>query len=126
MDLVIAKRKANKHDSIYNPKPYKVVTVHGTQIKGMREDGIHKTRDSQKWKRVQVQARRRYVDLESTESKSRYLDDTDIGAGYQGDHNKRYRARGAALDGVFEAGRAGMDGVIKAGRAGLDVVFEAG
>ena len=82
-DLVIAKRKTTKHDSVYDPKPYKVVTVHGTQIKGMREDGKHKTRDSQKWKRVQVQPRRRYTDLESTTSKSKYLEDTDIGAGYQ-------------------------------------------
>jgi hypothetical protein len=49
-DLVIAKRKTTKHDSVYDPKPYRVVTVHGTQIKGMREDGKHKTRDSQKWK----------------------------------------------------------------------------
>ena len=49
----------------------------------MREDGKHKARDSQMWKRVQVQARRRYGDLESTRSASKYLDDTDIGAGYQ-------------------------------------------
>ena len=47
-DLVIAKRRTTKDDSIYDPKPYKVVTVHATQVKGMREDGKHKTRDSQK------------------------------------------------------------------------------
>ena len=45
----------------------------------MREDG----RDSQKGKRVQVQARKRYGDLESTWSASSYLEDTDVGAGYQ-------------------------------------------
>jgi hypothetical protein len=49
----------------------------------MREDGKCKTRDSQMWKRVQVQARRRYGDLESTRSASKYLDDIDIWAGYQ-------------------------------------------
>ena len=82
-DLVIFKRKTTKHNSVYDPKPNKVVAVHGTQIKGMREDGKHKARDSQMWKRMQVQARRRYGDLESTRSASKYPDDTDIGAGYQ-------------------------------------------
>ena len=48
--LVIAKRKTTKHESVYDPKPYKVIAVYGTQIKAMREDGKHKTRDSQKCK----------------------------------------------------------------------------
>ena len=125
-DLVIAKRRTAKDDSIYNPKPYKVVTVHATQVKGMREDGKHKTRDSQKWKRVQVQARRRYTDLKSTESTSKYLDDTDIGAGYQDDWDNRYKTWGAGLDGVFEGGGAGLDIVFEGGGAGLDDVFKAG
>ena len=43
-DLVIAKRKVTKHDSVYDPKPYKVVATYGTQIKGMRKNGKHKTR----------------------------------------------------------------------------------
>ena len=77
-DLVIAKRKITKHDSAYDPKPYKVVATYGTQIKGMREDGKYKTRDSQKWKRVQVQDRRSYGEVERP---SRYLDETNIGAG---------------------------------------------
>ena len=47
-DLVIAKRKLMKQDSVYDPKPYKVVATYGTQIKGMREDGKHKTKDSQR------------------------------------------------------------------------------
>ena len=49
-DLIIAEKKTNKHHSIYDPKPYKVVAVHGTQIKGMRKDRKYKTRDSQKLK----------------------------------------------------------------------------
>ena len=44
-DLVISKRKTTKHDSIYDPKPYKVVAVYGTQVKAMHEDGKYKTRD---------------------------------------------------------------------------------
>ena len=125
-DLVIAKRRTTKDGSIYDPKPYKVVTVHAMQVKGMRKDGKHKTRDSQKWKRVQVQARRRYADLESTESTSKYLDDTDIRPGYQDDRDNRYKAGGAGLDGMFEGGGAGLDVVFEGGGAGLDVVFEAG
>ena len=35
-DLVIAKRKVTKHDSVYDPNPYKVVATYGTQIKGVR------------------------------------------------------------------------------------------
>ena len=77
-DLVIAKRKVTKHDLAYNPKPYKVVATYGTQIKGMQEDGKYKTRDSQKWKQLQVQARKSYGEVERP---SRYLDETDIGVG---------------------------------------------
>ena len=83
-DLVIAKRKTTKHESAYDPKPYKVFEVHGMQIKAMREDGKQKTRDSQKWKKVNVQPRRIYKDVRSREQESRYLEDTDIGANYQG------------------------------------------
>ena len=43
-DLVIAKRKTTKHESAYDPRPYKVYKVHGTQIKAMREDGKQKRR----------------------------------------------------------------------------------
>ena len=101
-DLVIAKRKTTKHESAYDPKPYKVVEVHGTQIKAMREDGKHKTRDSQKWKRVSVQLRRRYKDVRSREHTSRYLEDTDIGANYQGKEGRgpgaMEQGRGSGLD----------------------------
>ena len=62
---MISKRKTIKHDLIYDSKPYKVVTIYGTQFKGMREDRKYKTRDSQKWKWVQVQARRSYGEVES-------------------------------------------------------------
>ena len=44
----------------------------------MWEDGKHKTRDSQRWKKVQVQDRRSYGEVERP---SRYLDETKIGAG---------------------------------------------
>ena len=35
-DLVIAKRKVTKHDSVYDPDPYKVIATYSTQIKGER------------------------------------------------------------------------------------------
>ena len=90
-DLVIAKRKVTKHDSAYNPKPYKVVATYGTQIKGMREDRKYKTRDSQKWKRVQVQDRRSYGEVERP---SRYLDETDIGAGILDGEGRGHEVQG--------------------------------
>ena len=125
-DLVIAKRKTTKHDSIYDPKPCKEVNIHGTQVKGMREDGKHMTRDSQRWKQVQVQARRRYADLETTR---KYLDETDIGAGYQSDagrvpgrdnRNDVYKAKGAGLDDNVLGVGAGLDNVVQGKIAGLD------
>ena len=71
-----------------------------------------------------MQARRRYADLERTESTSKYLDDTDIGAGYQDDRDNRYKAGGAGLDNVFEAGGVGLDGVFEDEGAGLDDTFK--
>ena len=55
-----------------------MVATYGTQIKGMRLDGKHKTRDLQRWKKVHVQDRRSYGKVERPSS---YLDETDIGAG---------------------------------------------
>ena len=45
---MISKRKTIKHDLIYDSKPYKVVAIYSTQVKGMQEDRKYKTRDSQK------------------------------------------------------------------------------
>ena len=78
---------------IYDSKPYKVVAIYGTQVKGMREDRKYITRDSQKWKWVQVQASRIYGEVERP---SRYLDETDIGAGNQdgeGQGRVQYKAK---------------------------------
>ena len=55
-----------------------MVATYGKQIKGMREGGKHKTRDSQRWKKVQVQDRRSYGEVEWPNS---YLDKTNIRAG---------------------------------------------
>ena len=98
-----------------------MVTVHRTQIKGMRKDGMNKTRDSQKWKRVQVQARRRYADLESTMSTSKYLDDIDIGAGYQdGKAGGRHLQGRDNQDGSLEGVGAGLYDSVQGVGAGLD------
>ena len=77
-DPVIAKRKVTKHDSVNNPKPYKVVATYKTQIKGMRVHVKHNTRDSRRWKMVQVQNRRSYGEVDRP---SKYLEELDIGAG---------------------------------------------
>ena len=65
----------------------KAVATYDTQIKGKREDGKYKTRDSQKWKWVQVQARRSYGEVERP---SRYLEETDIGAGNLDNEGQRH------------------------------------
>jgi hypothetical protein len=58
-DLVLKERRSTKQDSPYDPKPYKVTEVIGTQIKGQRDEE-EKTRDSQKWKVVKPARRRRF------------------------------------------------------------------
>ena len=122
-DLVIAKRKSTKHESPYDPKPYKVQEVHGTQIKATREDGKQKTRDSQKWKKVDVQPRRSYKDVGSREYVSRYLEDTDIGATYQGGEGQgqegREQGRGAGQVGTAQ-GKAAQQADTEDRGAGLD------
>ena len=90
----------------------------GTQVKGMQEDGKHKTRDSQRWKRVQVQDRNRYTTLETP---SKYLDETDIGAGYQDDAGRGRQVSGRDdQDDMHKAGGAGLDDTVQGEGAGLD------
>ena len=56
---------------------------------------------------VQVQARRRYADLEST---SKYLDKADSGAGYQDDEGRGRQVPGRDDgDDMYKAGGAGLD-----------------
>ena len=55
-----------------------MVATYGTQIKSMRVDGKHKTRDSQRWKNVEVQRKRSYAEVAG---RSRYQDELDIGTG---------------------------------------------
>ena len=76
-DSVLLKRKTTKHCSPYDPEPYKVTATYNTQVQAER-DGRVKTRDAQRWKRVEVKKRRSY---KRVGEKSRYLEDPDIGAG---------------------------------------------
>ena len=56
---------------------------------------------------VQVQARRRYADLEST---SKYLGETDNGAGYQDNKGRGQQVPGRDdWDDMYKAGGAGLD-----------------
>ena len=123
---VKTREQVTKPGALFDPKPYKVVAVHRTQIKGMREDGKHKTRDSQKWKRVQVQVRRRYADLESTVSTSKYLDNTDIGAGYQNDKGRGQHVHGwDKQDRSSEGMGAGLDDSSRAWERGWTTLCRA-
>ena len=54
-------------------------------------------------------------------SKSKYLDDTDIGAGYQDDEGRGRQVQGRDdPDEMYEGGGAGLDGVVHGVGAGLD------
>ena len=58
-DKVLMERKTTKTNSPYDPNPYTVSQTHGTQITATRE-GVSKTRDAQKWKKVVVVQKRDY------------------------------------------------------------------
>ena len=75
-DDVLLKRKTTKQDSIYDPDSYKVTTIYGTQVRAIRE-GQEKTRDAQKWKRIQVSKNNSYAEFVKGSS---YRNDPDIGA----------------------------------------------
>ena len=47
---MLLRRKSTKNRSQYDPEPYLVVRVSGSQIEGLREGGS-KIRDAQKWKK---------------------------------------------------------------------------
>ena len=105
--------------------------VHGTQIKAMREDGKRKTRDSQKWKKVDVQPRRSYEDVEGRHQESRYLEDADIGATYRGEEGRgpdaEEQGQGAGRLGWLRAGAVGDAGSDTEDQgAGLDGTLEDG
>ena len=53
-DKVLLRQKSTKRDPPYDPEPYTVVDVHGTQVTGDRGRGVTKTRDSQRWKKVDI------------------------------------------------------------------------
>ena len=51
-DQVLLRQKSTKRIPPYDPEPYTVVDIHGTQITGPRPD-CTKTRDSQRWRTVE-------------------------------------------------------------------------
>ena len=59
-DKVLLGRKQSKLDSPYDPLPYTVTQVHGTQIVARRGDQ-QKTRDSQYWKKVDTRQRKDFT-----------------------------------------------------------------
>ena len=72
-DKVLLKRKTTKSKSPYDPNPYLVTNVWGTQIEGER-DGKIKTRDAQRWKKLLVDNRPR------RQLRQNKVYDADVGA----------------------------------------------
>ena len=82
-DQVLLKRKTSKHLSVYEPEPYTVVNVFGSQIEAERE-GVLKCRDAQRWKLVDIKPAKRFQIPDSRkEAPGGYSSDPDIGAGAQ-------------------------------------------
>ena len=59
-DKVLLGRRQTKLDSPYDPDPYTVTQVHGTQVVARRGEQ-QKTRDSQYWKKVNTVPRKDYT-----------------------------------------------------------------
>ena len=85
-DLVLLKRKTTKRDSPYDPDPFLVTSVWGTQIQGERH-GKKKTRDAQRWKKLQVDNRPRRRPHQELPH------DADVGAGEEDARVLRARRR---------------------------------
>ena len=88
-DNVLLKQKSTKQNPVYDPKPFTVTGVWGTQIKGTRE-GTTKTRDAQRWKLVKTKQRTQYGTPK--EETSTYQSDPDIGpSSHQASHQHHRR-----------------------------------
>ena len=78
-DSVILKRKSSKANSPYDPEPFDVTNVRGTQITAERGQEV-KTRDAQRWKKVRIVTLKRPYPAERHVQRSTYTEDPDIGA----------------------------------------------
>ena len=58
-DSVLIKRQTTKSKSCYDPEPYRVTGVNGSQITGKRGDTV-RVRDAQKFKKVRIKPPRQY------------------------------------------------------------------
>ena len=72
-DQVLKAREQTKNKSPYEPEPFTVVSVHGSQITAARGTEV-KTRDSQKFKKVRLQKRKIFNGEEKED-----IEDADIG-----------------------------------------------
>lgn len=92
-DKVLLGRKQTKLTSPYDPAPYTVTQVHGTQIVARRGDQ-QKTRDSQYWKKVDTVPRKDFTAIR--ERGFRRLDDylPDIGPPAAGQADQPEAVRG--------------------------------
>ena len=79
-DNILLVRKQSKADSPYDPDPYKVIEVHGTQIVARRGEEI-KARDAQFCKKVTTEKRVNYQEIRDRQARQRREDDyyPDIG-----------------------------------------------
>ena len=79
-DQVLLDRKQTKLHSPYDPRPYDVSQVHGTQIVARRGEE-QKTRDAQHWKKVNTSPRLDYTEIRQKLARRRDQDYyPDIGA----------------------------------------------
>ena len=75
---VLLRRKTTKHNSEYDPDPYVVTGVFGTQIEAVRGDK-RRTRDSQHFKLLHTIKPRSYTLAREPKDTSTYQEDPDIG-----------------------------------------------
>ena len=77
-DKVLLKQKPTKKKPPYDPEPFQVVDVQGTQITAKRNERIL-IRDSQKFKRVKEPQTTKFTDLPPTFTQQEVDSDPDIG-----------------------------------------------
>lgn len=105
-DQVLLDRKKTKLKSPYDPNPFIVSEVHGTQVVARRGEE-QKTRDAQHWKKVESTPRLDYTDIRQRQARRRRDQDyyPDIGAPAGPGVGQGGPAQGAQVQDDHEQGR---------------------
>ena len=107
VDKVMKERKSTKYTTPYDPVPYTVIEVHGSQITARRGEEI-KIRDSQRFKRVELSKRKTFRRQEIVNE-----EDADVGCPVEdlnlGEQGEEAGAQAVEQEGARDVQTAAQD-----------------